>query len=222
MKQPYTILLVDDHALFREGLASLFNAQPDLHVAGEASNGQEAIEQAHKLRPNLVLMDISMPIVDGLAATTVIKSEIPEIKIVMLTMFADDENLFKAVKEGAEGYLLKSGTATEMLSAVRAALRGELAMAPNLAAKIVREFAREGETPMRTEEEPGLTPRELEGLAHIVKGATNDEVAQSLTVSKSTVKAHVRSILSKLNVRNRAAAAAYAKRHGLTMRSRSW
>lgn len=221
--EQYTLLLADDHALFREGLASLLGGQPDLRILGDAGDGQQAIELALSLRPDLILMDINMPNVDGVKATLTIKREIPQIKIVMLTMLGDDESLFAAIKGGAEGYILKSSTAKELLAQVRAALRGELALTPSLAARIVHEFARVDHEPaLNTSSNQGeasqaneLTLREQEVLRLAANGIGNKEIADQLFISENTVKAHMRHILEKLHVRNRAEAAAYALRKGL-------
>lgn len=218
-----TFLLVDDHTLFREGMVSLLNAQPDFRVVGEAGNGLAAVEQARQLRPEIALMDINMPGMDGLAATLAIKRELPEVKVVMLTMLGDDDSLFAAIKGGAEGYILKSSTGKEMIAQLRSALRGELALMPSLAARIIREFANGEQTPAlgapsrndnaHTVNE--LTLREQEVLRLAARSASNKEIAERLSVSEHTVKAHMRHILEKLHVRNRAEAAAYALSKGL-------
>lgn len=212
------ILIADDHALFREGLAALLNAQEDIEVVGEAGDGLEALGKTRALRPDLVLMDINMPNANGLDATLAIKQEIPGARVVMLTMLSDDDNLFGAIKGGAEGYLLKSVSAREMLESVRAVFRGEVALPPTLAARIVREFARAkpsarlpaDEIPVET-----LTLREQEVLRLAAHGASNREIAATLSISEYTAKAHIRSILDKLHVQSRAEAAAYALRKGL-------
>ena len=211
------ILIVDDHALFREGLAGLLNAQADLMVVGEAADGLEALEKTRALQPNLVLMDINMPTYDGLDAAVAIKQEMPQVKVVMLTMLSDDEHLFSAIKGGAEGYLLKSVSACEMLESIRAVFRGEVALSPMMAARIVREFAREpvcvrGADAQMIEE---LSAREQEVLRLAAGGASNKEIAAALSISEHTAKAHMRSILDKLHVQSRAEAAAYALRKGL-------
>ncbi len=221
--EPHTILLVDDHPLFREGLSSLLNARPDFRVVGEAGSGPEALEQVRLLRPDMVLMDLNMPGMDGLEATVAIKRELPETKVVMLTMLGDDEKLFAAIKCGAEGYILKSTTSKEMIMQVRSALRGELALMPCLAAKIIREFA-QGEHDLVSSTvsrhvsatvRDGLTLREIEVLRLAAKGVCNKEIANQLSISEHTVKAHMRHILEKLHVRTRAEASAYALSKGL-------
>ncbi len=211
------ILIADDHALFREGLVALLNAQEDLTVVGEAANGLDALQKARALQPDLVLMDINMPDYDGLDAAIAIKQEMPRVKVMMLTMLSDDEHLFNAVKGGAEGYMLKNVSAREMLEGVRAVFRGEVALSPMLAARIVREFAREP-VPARgmgTQVVEELSAREQEVLRLAAGGARNKEIAAALSISEHTAKAHMRSILDKLHVQSRADAAAYALRKGL-------
>lgn len=210
------VLLVDDHALFREGLAGLLDAQEDLRVVGEAADGKEALEKARALRPDLVLMDIHMPGETGLDATVAIKQEMPEVRIVMLTMLGDDDHLFTAIKAGADGYLLKSITAREMLEGIRSVFRGEVALSPSLAARIVREFARsEREAPAEFTNADELTFREQEVLRLAAAGGSNKEIAAALSISLHTAKVHMRHILEKLHARSRAEAAAYALRKGL-------
>ena len=211
------ILIADDHALFREGLVALLNAQEDLTVVGEAANGLDALQKARALQPHLVLMDINMPDYDGLDAAMAIKQEMPQVKVMMLTMLSDDEHLFNAIKGGAEGYMLKNVSAREMLEGIRAVFRGEVALSPMMAARIVREFAREpvwargADAPVVEE----LSAREQEVLRLAAGGARNKEIAAALSISEHTAKAHMRSILDKLHVQSRAEAAAYALRKGL-------
>ena len=213
----YRILIADDHALFREGLVALLNAQEDLTVVGEAANGLDALQKARALQPHLVLMDINMPDYDGLDAAMAIKQEMPQVKVMMLTMLSDDEHLFNAIKGGAEGYMLKNVSAREMLEGIRAVFRGEVALSPLLAARIVREFAREPAPArgMGTQVVEELSAREQEVLRLAAGGARNKEIAAALSISEHTAKAHMRSILDKLHVQSRAEAAAYALRKGL-------
>ena len=208
------VLLADDHALFRAGIASLVQAW-GLEVAGEASNGAEALELTRRLRPDLVLMDIAMPDCDGLEATRLIKAELPETRIVMVTVSDDDEHLFEAVKSGAEGYLLKDMTREDLRRTLEAVAAGEPALSPTLAAKILDEFARLArEGPVR-EPDVELSPRERDVLQLVADGQTNREVAAALYLSEHTVNFHMKNILSKLHLRNRTQAAAYAIRTGL-------
>ena len=207
------VLLADDHALFRAGIARLLQAW-GLDVVGEAANGLEAVEQARLLRPDLVLMDIGMPVCNGLEATRLIKAELPETKIVMVTVSDDDENLFEAIKSGAEGYLLKDMSEQELEATLDAIAAGEPALSPGLAAKILDEYVRlASEEPAKPED--ALTPREREVLQLVAGGATNREIAEKLFVTVNTVSFHVKNILAKLHLRNRAEAVAFAVRSGL-------
>lgn len=207
------VLLADDHALFRAGIASLLRAW-GMDVVGQAGNGYQALELARKLRPDLVLMDITMPDCNGLEATRLIKAEMPEVRIVIVTVADDDEHLFEAVKSGAEGYLLKDMSADELEQTLAAVAAGEPALSRGLAAKILDEFARlarEG----RAKAENELTPRERDVLQLVATGATNREVAETLVLSQHTVNFHMKNILQKLHLRNRSQAVAYAIRTGL-------
>jgi DNA-binding NarL/FixJ family response regulator len=218
------LLLADDHELFREGLAGLVNAQPDLEVVGQAGDGLEALSLARDLRPDLVVMDIKMPVCDGLEATRLIRAEWPEARIVILTVHDEDEKLFEAIKSGAGGYILKSMNSAEFLRGVRAALAGEAALPPKLAARLLDEFARLARDERRAQhdERPSslhappstsdLTPREREVLNLIAADATDKEIAAQLSLSPHTVKTHVRNILGKLHAVNRRHAARLAAR----------
>jgi DNA-binding NarL/FixJ family response regulator len=209
------VLLADDHALFRAGIASLLQTW-DLEVVGQAGDGLEALELARELRPDLVLMDITMPKCNGLEATRLIKAELPETKIVMITVSDDDSDLFEAIKSGAEGYLLKDMAEEELSRTLEAISDGEPALSPGLAARIIDEFARvshEGGQGQPGEDE--VTPREIEVLQLVARGATNREIAGELHISENTVNYHVKNILAKLHLKNRAAAVAWAVRTGL-------
>lgn len=211
------IVLADDHDLFREGLAGLINTQPDLETVGQASDGLEALTLARDLKPDLIIMDINMPICDGLEATRLIHTEYPEIPIVILTVFEDDAKLFEAIRAGARGYVLKSTHSADFLQGVRSALQGEGVLPPKLAARLLDEFAR---LPVRqasfaasaASDAPGLTAREQEVLDLIATGATDKEIADKLSLSLHTVKSHVRNILSKTHAINRRHAARLAAR----------
>lgn len=208
------LVLADDHDLFREGLAGLVNAQPDLEVAGQAGDGLEALTLARDLKPALIIMDINMPICDGLEATRLIRAEWPEARIVMLTVHDEDENLFEAIKAGAQGYMLKSLHSADFLRGVRSALNGEAVLPPQLAARLLNEFARLAAQPAATPVAGGeafdLTEREKEVLDLIATGATDKEIAAQLALSLHTVKSHVRNILSKTHAINRRQAAKLA------------
>ena len=211
------VLLVDDHLLFREGLKKILKSQPDFDVIGEASDGLEAFIKASELLPDLILMDVKMPVCDGLEATQRIKSEFPEITIVMLTVSEDDEKVFEAIRHGAQGYLLKSISSDVMLSSLRGAVRGEAAITRALGGRILEEFRRvshEG-VGVSAEKMLSLTRRELEVLKLVAEGETNKEIANSLNVSIHTIKSHMRKILSKLHLKRRQEAVQYAKQEGL-------
>lgn len=212
------ILLVDDHELFRDGLAGLINAQPDMSVIGQAGDGLEALTLARDLQPDLVVMDINMPICDGLEATRLLRAELSDARIVMLTVHDEDEQLFEAVKAGANGYILKDTNSIDFLRGVRGALGGEATLPPKLAARLLDEFARlanQPHPPPPAADDPDLTPRELDVLNLIATGATNQEIADQLCISLHTTKSHVRNILSKLHAANRRQAARQAARRGL-------
>jgi DNA-binding NarL/FixJ family response regulator len=211
------LLLVDDHSLFLQSLKVLLSAK-GYEVMGTASNGAEALKQARLLSPDLILMDIEMPSCDGLAATRLIKAEMPQIKIVMLTVSATDENLFEAIKSGASGYLLKSQSADSFLEMVAQAERGGAALPPELAARLLEEFARQAQhVESTTEESPSeLTARQIEVLTLIAQGQTYPQIAEALHLSEVTIRYHMSQILERLHLENRAQVIAYAARHGLT------
>src|SRR4030095_4026889 len=209
MIEPITILLVDDQALFREGLRTLLSIQPDFDVVGEAANGEEALLEATAKRPTVVLMDLQMPVLDGVAATRRLRSLQPECKVIVLTTFDDDDYVFEGLRAGAVGYLLKDAPSEKLVEAIRAAARGESFLQPSVAAKVIAEFARVTDKrahPVPLLVEP-LTERELEILSLIAKGYSNKEIAVALLIAEGTVKNHVTSILGKLAVRDRTQAA---------------
>lgn len=210
------VLLVDDHDLFREGLAGIISAQPDMQVIGEANDGLEAFVKAQELRPDLILMDVQMPGLDGLEAARQIKQILPETIIVMLTVRDDDEKLFEALKNGAQGYLLKDIRSQSMLEMLRGAMRGEAALSPNMAGRVLSEFRRlsKGGIPEK-EDDGGLTEREQQVLLQASKGATDKEIAAALNISLNTVKTHMRNILAKLHVRTRREATRAAQAKGI-------
>lgn len=210
------ILIADDHTLFRDSLSSLLTSR-GFEILGSARNGQEAVELARRLRPDLVLMDLSMPGLDGLAATRLISVEMPEVKVVILTASDEDAQLFDAIKSGAQGYLLKDLASKDLFSYLEGVGRGEPALTPHLAHKLLQEFAR----PPRPAPEPSndpdaLTEREREVLELLVQGVTsNRKLAKQLGVSENTIKFHVRNILDKLHLHNRAQVVGFALRHGI-------
>lgn len=211
------ILLVDDQPLFREGLRTLLSVHADFDVVGEAGNGSEALRLARALRPAVVLMDLQMPLLDGVAATHRLHEEQPDCRVIVLTTFDDDEMVFDGLRAGAIGYLLKDAPSEKLAEAIRVAARGETFLQPSVAAKVVAEFAR---LTRKTSESAGsltepLSERELEILRLIAKGASNREIAGLLFLAEGTVKNHVTNILGKLDVRDRTQAAIKAKDSGL-------
>ena len=215
---PARILLVDDHELFREGLAGLIKAQPDLTVVGQAGDGLEALTMARDLRPDLIIMDINMPICDGLEATRLVREALPEVRVVMLTVHDKDEKLFAAIKAGANGYMLKDTNSADFLQGVRGALGGEATLPPKLAASLLDDYARlaaQSAQQPSPDEDPDLTPRELEVLNLIATGASNQEIADQLAITIHTTKSHVRNILAKMHAVNRRHAARLAAKSGL-------
>lgn len=210
------ILLVDDHSLFRKGIAALLSSQPHLQVVGEAANGSEAIERARELVPDVILMDLTMPKCNGLEATRAIKQESPHVHIIMLTVSDDDHDLFTAIKNGAEGYLLKTLEPQELYEMLNKLRYGEAPISGKLAAKILQEFRQMKQNPNGLIEPPNeLTQREIEILELVVQGATNGEIAKALCITENTAKIHLRNILEKLHLQNRIQAAVYAVRQGL-------
>ncbi len=214
-----TVLVADDQRLVREGIASLLDIQAGISVVGEAVNGQEAIEKALALRPDVILMDVRMPVVDGIVATGQIHRELPDCQVIMLTTFDDEEYIVKSLRAGAVGYLLKDIPASQLARAVQLAHSGIYQLEPSVAGKLVGMLGDAG--PDRKPAAPSLptgidlTERELEVLRLIGTGATNREIADTLVVSEGTVKNHVSSILSRLGLRDRTQAALYAHEHGL-------
>jgi DNA-binding NarL/FixJ family response regulator len=214
------LLLVDDQALFREGLHLLLSTFEDMRVVGEAGNGREAIDLAQELRPNVILMDLQMPVLDGAAATRQIKAILPDCQIIVLTTFDDDEAVFEGLRAGAVGYLLKDVSSDKLAEAIRAAARGESFLQPAIAAKVVAEFARLGSRPTAVAPlnqplvEP-LSERELEVLTLISQGASNKEIAAQLYIVEGTAKNHVTNILGKLGVTDRTQAALRGRDLGL-------
>ena len=212
--QPTKVLIVDDHALLRQGVRNTIEPEEDFEVVGEAEDGAEALAKAKELKPDLILMDISMPHGNGLEALSAIKRELPDVKIIMLTVHDKDENLLEAIKRGAEGFLSKNVRAKALLDSLRGAMRGEAAISRHMAGKILKEFVRLAEIEDKKTSSQ-LTPREKEVLQKLSEGLSNREIGLSLCISENTVKVHVKNILRKLHLHNRTEAAAYAQRWGL-------
>ncbi|HMR65467.1 MAG TPA: response regulator transcription factor [Anaerolineae bacterium] len=216
---PLRILLVDDHILFRKGIASLIHGRSDLTVVGEAEDGIQAVRVARETRPDLVLMDINMPNQDGIETVKILKQEMPQVKIVMLTVSEHDEDLFNAIKNGAKGYLLKNLEPQQLFDMLEKVRQGEAPISGAMAAKILHEFRGLDNQEDQAGESEALTEREIEVLEQVVTGATNKEIATSLYITENTVKIHLRNILEKLQVQNRIQAAVYAVQAGIVKQS---
>jgi len=212
---PTRILLVDDHVLFRKGIARLIDSQPDFEVIAEAEDGCQAVRFAKRFKPDLILMDVHMPECDGLEATRLIVDDWPEAQIVMLTVSDEDQDLFTAIRNGAIGYLVKKIEPQDLFARLRGVTQGEAPISRVMAGRILREFARVGTEVPPPDSTRSLTPREREVLQLVSKGLTNKEIGAQLHIAENTVKNHLRNILEKLHLQNRAQAAAYAVREGL-------
>ncbi len=211
------ILIVDDQALFREGLRTLLSVQSDFDVLGEAANGEEALRVAIQSQPNIILMDLRMPVMDGVTATQRLHDALPKCKVIVLTTFDDDEYVFEGLRAGAVGYLLKDVSSDKLFEAIRAAYRGEYFLLPSITAKVMAEFSRLSRiapAPSDALAEP-LSPREMEILRLVATGASNREIADMLVIAEGTVKNHLTNILGKLNAKDRMQAVLRAKEHGL-------
>jgi DNA-binding NarL/FixJ family response regulator len=206
------VLLVDDQTIIRQGIKSLLESQPDFQVLGEAENGKEAIIQVEALQPDVVLMDVRMPIMDGVAATIAIYRQFPDVKVLILTTFDDDEYVSEAMRFGAKGYLLKDTSLEPLANAIRSVYAGHIHLGPGLLEKIINPISDStaSNTPLVPIELAELTPREKEVLRLIASGANNREIAQSLFIAERTVKNHVTNILMQLNLRDRTQAAIFA------------
>jgi DNA-binding NarL/FixJ family response regulator len=215
---PVRLLLVDDQALFREALATLLATRDDVEVVGEAGDGDEALRRAAELAPDVVLMDLRMPVLDGVAATRRLRVEQPDVQVIALTTFDDDEDVFAALRAGAVGYLLKDVSSARLVEAVLAAARGESVLQPSVAAKVVARFAQLPDSPAAPRPQPLVVPlseRELEVLGLLADGRSNREIAATLFLAEGTVKNHVTNVLAKLGARDRTQAALRARALGL-------
>jgi DNA-binding NarL/FixJ family response regulator len=202
------ILLVDDHSVVRQGLRMFLGLDPELEVIGEAANGAEALQLARQLRPDVVLMDLLMPVLDGIGATAAIRRELPDTEVVAMTSVLEDSAIIGAVRAGAIGYLLKDTQADDLCRAIKAAAEGKVQLAPQAAARLMRE--------VRAPDSPEtLTERETEVLRLLARGQANKDIARTLMISEKTVKTHISNILAKLGVQSRTQAALYAVRVGL-------
>ena len=212
------VLLADDQALFREGLETLLSIHKDIQVVGQASNGQEAVDLALKLRPDVILMDMQMPILNGVGATRRLKGLLPDCRVIALTTFDDKEFIFDALRAGAVGYLLKDVDSTQLAESIRRTARGESILDPSVAAKVVAEFSRVSSLVTATSSEAlaePLSEREIEVLRLVTVGLSNREIAEKLIISAGTAKTHIHNLCGKLGAHNRTEAAMRARELGL-------
>jgi len=213
MSEAIRVLVVDDHRLVRKGLISLLSPQPEIEIVGEAENGERALGRAAELRPDVILLDLSMPVMDGLATIPALKKQESMAGILVLTSFSEDERVFAAVRAGALGYVLKDAALEELLDAIRSVSRGQPYLSADVAQKLVRQVHR-ANAPVAPTEEP-LSEREIEVLKLVATGLANSDIAERLAISERTVGAHISRILDKLGLTNRTQAALYALREGL-------
>jgi NarL family two-component system response regulator LiaR len=207
------VLLVEDQAIVREGLAAIFTYQDEIEVVGQAKDGIEAVEMLEKTKPEVILLDLQMPRQDGLTTIPIIKDKLPEAHILVLTSFADSDRVYQAIKCGAEGYMLKDATPTQLMQGIRDVAQGQATLYPSIAMRVIREFKEPGDMTHSNEQ---LTPRELETLRLISSGMSNQEIGDKLFVQERTVAKYVSNILDKLHLANRTQAALYAVRKGIT------
>ena len=212
---PIRILIVDDHGIVRKGTRALLERIPDFAVVGEAGNGKEAVAQAKELQPDVILMDLMMPEMDGIKAIGLITASQPNSRILALTSFAADDKVFPAIKAGALGYMLKDADPEDLIQAIRQVHRGEPSLHHSIARKVLQELGRPQTAPPSPGPDP-LTERELEVLQLVAQGLTNQQMAEQLTVAEVTIRTHISNILSKLHLANRVQATLYALREGLT------
>ncbi len=213
MSQRIKVLIADDHTIVRSGVRLLLDAEPDIQVVGEALDGAEAVELVESLQPNVVLMDITMPGMDGMEATRHIKEEWPEVNVLVLTMHRRDEYFFEMLKAGASGYVLKGAETNELIHAVRIVGRGEVFLYPTMTRKLVQDYLER--VTSGSEPEEVLTPREQQILSLLAEGYSNKEIAERLVISPSTVYTHRSSLMEKLDLTSRHELIKYARRHGL-------
>ncbi len=208
------ILIVDDHVVVREGLHALLEAEPDIEVVGEATDGKEAVVRTKEVQPDIVLMDITMPGMNGLEATRLIKQDNPDVRILVLTMHEDDEYFFESLHAGASGYFIKGGSSSELVSALRAVSRGDVFLYPTMAKKLLSDYLQGMRAGKDKKEYDGLTNREREILTLIAEGHTNQEIAELLVISTTTVQTHRANIMAKLGLHSRTELIKYAIRRG--------
>jgi NarL family two-component system response regulator LiaR len=212
MSGPIRVFVAEDHAIVRKGICALLTLEPGIEVAGEASNGQEAVRGIERAQPDVVLMDLVMPEMDGIEAIRQVMARQPEARILVLTSFATDDKVFPAIKAGALGYLLKDSEPREVVDAIRQVHRGESSLHPRIARKLMQELSRPADRPPSPDP---LTEREVEVLGLVAQGKSNRDIADELTITEGTVRVHVSSILGKLHLASRTQAALYALREGL-------
>ncbi len=212
MSNPIRILITDDHVVVRRGTQALLATEPEIEVVGEAKNGEEAVAKALQVQPDVILMDLEMPVMDGIEAIRRITASRPDARILVLTSFATDDKVFPAIKAGALGYLLKDSSPDDLIRAIRQVHRGESSLHPTIARKLLQEMSRPMQKPPT--EDP-LTEREVEVLRLVAQGRSNQEIADELVISEATVRTHVSNILGKLHLASRTQAALYALKEGL-------
>jgi two-component system response regulator NreC len=209
------VLVADDHTLFRAGLRALFASEGDIEVVGEAANGEEAVRRALELRPEVVVMDLMMPIKNGIEATRELKVKLPEVKVLVLSMYDDEEHVQRLLAGGASGYMLKKATSDELVRALREVVAGGVPLDPSVAAKVVKDYVRRVQGEEESPSSPELTPRELEVLKLIAQGLSNQSVADQLGLSRKTVDVHRANIMRKLDLHTVTELVKYALRRGL-------
>jgi DNA-binding NarL/FixJ family response regulator len=209
------VVVADDHTIVREGVRILLEAQPDIEVVGEAADGQEALARVRELLPDIVLIDIAMPNLNGLDATRAIKRDYPQVQIIALTMYESDEYFFQILNAGASGYILKKAASADLLAAIRAVYAGEVFLYPSVARRLVSDYLSRVQSGEEKSSYDGLTPREREVLKLVAEGHTNQAIADKLVISPSTVQTHRSRIMQRLNLHNRAELIQYAIRKGL-------
>lgn len=214
MRRGISVLLVDDHVLFRQALRHLLETEQDIRVVGEASDGSQVEQLVEEQHPDVVVMDISMPAIDGIAATQILRDKYPSLGIIVLTMFAEDSQVIRAIRAGADGYLLKNIESGKVVDAIRAVARGESVVDPELATKVLNEFRRLSDVDGYNNI-AGLTEREISLLQLVANGLSNKEIATELGLAESTVKNRLSILFQKLDVKDRTQAAIYAMTHGL-------
>jgi len=219
----FKILVVDDHSLVRQGIIRLLKTDKDIEVVGEGDNGYNALEKAEQLKPDVILMDLYMPGLDGIAATRLIKKNMPDVCIIILTVSEEEEDIMEAVYAGAQGYILKNTDPSSFVQQVKGAFTGEVALGSDMVKRLITAMRHKSKTPsnQKTDQHNTLSDREKEVLALISKGLTNKEIAASLYISINTTRTHIRALMQKLNLDNRTQLATYAMREGLTGTSTS-